>query len=310
MNTKASVGYNRGRLGVGVLALAAAAGLCTPANAQSTPDAFANLPSTITLTGVVRDFQDRTAAGGHADFQRQPTGGFGHYVRMVADDLDADGKPVWAGAGNKLTTNWRDAQGRNIMPPRAHFPAIQGDTAGATNSSTGAATSADTFSQWFRDVPGLNASRNLDLRLVRESGSNRYVFNDRSDSGFASLGGFFPINGELYGNYSNTGKNFHFTFELNTEFVYNHGSGQVFTFTGDDDVWVFIDGKCVIDIGGVHSAVSQTIALDRLAWLESGQRYSLKFFFAERHTSQSNFRIETTLALRNVRPPTTTALHD
>jgi len=313
MNTKASTGSYRGRMGV--LALASIAGLSTSAFAQAgagtSPDPFASMPGSITLQGVVRDFMAREQAGGHADFQRQPTAGFGHYVGMVADELDAEGKPVYAGTGRKLSSNFRDAQGRNIMPPRPHFLAATGDVRGTVATTAGGAlTSADAFGQWFRDVPGLNASQGLNLTLVREAGTSRYVFNDRTDSNFAGMGGFFPVNGAMYGNYGSTGKNFHFTFELDTEFVYQHGSGQVFTFTGDDDVWVFIDGKCVIDIGGVHSAVSQTVALDRLSWLESGETYSLRFFFAERHTTQSNFRIETTLTLRNVEPPTTTALHD
>lgn len=311
MTTKASTVNNRGRLGIGVLALAAAAGLCAPAHAQSGEDPHADLPASITLTGIVRDFKARELAGGHQDFQRQPSAGFGHYAYMVADQLDTDGKPVYAGTGQRVSSNWRDAQGRNIMPPRQHFPEAEGDTDGSVSTTAGGAlTSADAFAQWFRDVPGVNASRTLDLTLTRQAGTNRYVFNDRTDPNFSALGGFFPINGELYGNYASTGKNFHFTFELDTQFVYAAGADQVFTFNGDDDVWVFIDGKCVIDIGGVHSAVSQTVSLDRLGWLEDGQTYSLKFFFAERHTTQSNFRIETTINLRNVELATTTALHD
>lgn len=312
MNTKASTGSYRGR--IGVLALAGFAGLGTSAFAQSegaTSDPFASLPASITLSGVVRDFKAREQAGGHTDFQRQPTAGFAHYAGMVADQLDAEGKPVYASTGYKVNTNYRDSQGRNIMPPRPHFPRIQGDVNGSLATTTGGAlTSSDAFGQWFRDVPGVNASQMLPLTLVRESGTSRYVFNDRTDANFAGKGGFFPVDGSMYGNYSNSGHNFHFTFELDTQFTYQHGSGQVFTFTGDDDVWVFIDGKCVIDIGGVHSAVSQTVSLDRLSWLVSGEVYSLKFFFAERHTTQSNFRIETTLNLRNAEPPTTTALHD
>lgn len=267
-------------------------------------------PETITLTGTVRDFKDRQAQGGHPDFQRQPTAGFAHYVGMVADTLDADGKPVYASTGFKLTGNWKNAAGKNICPPRSYIETRTGDRNGSIATSAGGAlTTSDNFAQWFRDVRGVNTSQPLDLTLTK-SNTGTYVFDDKTSPLYQSKGGFFPINGELYGNYSSTNKNFHFTFELQTEFTFHADAGLQFTFTGDDDVWVYIDDKLVIDIGGVHSAVSQTIELDRLTWLEDGQDYKLSFFFAERHTTQSNFRIETTLELRSVELPPTAGLYD
>lgn len=269
------------------------------------------LPETIELTGIIRDFRERTESGGHADFEKKPGAGFGHYFNMVEDELDADGKPVFRSKGFKKTADWLDGQGRRIMPPREYIQPQPGDVAGSMQSSTGdAVTSAETFAQWFRDVPGLNASMPLTLTLVRQGDSNIYTFDDKLDPTFASLGGFFPINGQLLGNSAGENRNFHFTFELETEFVYEEGAGHLFTFTGDDDVWVFIDGRLVIDLGGVHAAVSQSIDLDRLGWLEDGKKYKLKFFFAERHRTQSNFRIDTTLLLRTVEPPSVTALYD
>ncbi len=289
------------------LAMLMIAGTASLALAQPGGD---SLPDEIVLTGKVRDFIARTD-GGHTDFQWRPSRGFGQYVYMVADELDEDGKPVMASTGRKLRRQWKDAQGRIIMPPRPHYPSLNGDRIGYAESAEGGALhSPADFAQWFRDVEGVNVSTLLPITLKRQPGTNIYTFDDKEDPYFQSLGGFFPINNELYGNYQNTGKNFHFTFELDTEFVYKQGTGQVFTFTGDDDVWVFIDGKCVIDIGGVHAAVSQTVDLDRLDWLVDGQTYSLKFFFAERHTTQSNFRIETTLNLKSVNIPTSTALAD
>ncbi len=292
-----------------VTALVLSAGTASPVTASDDPNA--SLPASLTLAGVVRDFKALNQTGGHPDFEKVPDGGYGHYVYICADQLDQDGKPVYASKGRKLSVNYRDASGRNICPPRGHLAAKSGDQAGSVASSTGGAvTGGDAFKQWFRDVPGVNMSAPLSVKLVRQTGTNIYSFNDKNDAKYANLGGFFPINGELFGNYSSTGKNFHFTYELNTKFVYKKGSGQVFTFIGDDDVFVFIDGKCVIDIGGVHSAVSQTIDLDRCSWLVDGQEYSLKFFFAERHTTQSNFRIDTTLVLRNVDLPTVSGLYD
>jgi fibro-slime domain-containing protein len=283
---------------LGVLLLSSAG-----AAAQSAPDS-------ITLSGIARDFKDHNANGGHPDFQRQPSAGFGHYVGMVADTLDEDGKPVFASTGFKLSGNWRNAQNRNIAPPRSYVATREGDRNGSMSSSAGGAlTTPENFGVWFRDTAGVNSSKPIDITLTR-SDNGTYVFDDKHSSVFSSLGGFFPVNGQLYGNYQNTGKNFHFTYEIQTEFTYNADRDLTFSFIGDDDVWVFIDGRLVIDIGGVHSAISQTIELDRLEWLEDGRDYTLSFFFAERHTTQSNFRIETTLELRTVELPPTASLYD
>ncbi|MCA9311573.1 MAG: fibro-slime domain-containing protein, partial [Phycisphaerales bacterium] len=264
-------------------------------------DSYSNLPAEIVLTGIVRDFNERTVAGGHTDFEQRPAAGFGQYMNNVADTLDEDGKPVFVGGGQKVSTQWRDSSGRNIHP--SLYDASMGDSAGSYRSGTddGGIASAESFSQWYRDVPGVNASMQLPITLRRAADSNMYVFDDRQDPAFSSLGGFFPINNQLLGNSAGETKNFHFTYELATEFIYKPGEGQTFTFIGDDDVWVFINGRMVIDIGGVHSAVNQTVHLDRLDFLVPNKKNTLNFFFAERHRTQSNFRIETTLNLRSAK---------
>lgn len=294
--------------------LTAAAGLLSivgsPRPAAARPDGGApSVAPTITLTGVVRDFKGASEQGGHPNFEITPSGGYGHYAQNIRDRLDDDGKPVFLGTGKKVSTQWRDSQGRNIMP--ALFDASRGDRAGAWGSaSSGGLTTADRFAQWFRDVPGVNVSSPLPITLVWDSAGQKYVFDDRNDNLYSTRGGFFPINNQLFGNTPGWSKNYHFTFELDTEFVFRRGQGQVFKFRGDDDVWVFIDGRLVIDLGGIHSAVEQVIELDRLSWLQDNRIYSLKFFFAERHTTQSNFRIETTLNLRNAELPSTGAMYD
>ena len=318
MSTNSTMNRSMGIAGLlAAVALTATAGMLASPN-KATADSgsqpsTSELPMTLTLSGIVRDFKGRDQTGGHPDFELQPSRGFGQYAYMCADTLDGDGKPVFASTGKKVTSQWKDAAGRQICPPRSHLGTRTGGSNGAVETQAGGACKdSAAFAQWFRDVAGVNLSKPVSLTLTRSANSNLYTFNDQNDVLYRSRGGFFPINGELWGNSggSTPNTNFHFTFELDTTFTYKRGSGQVFTFIGDDDVWVFIDGKCVIDIGGVHSAVSQSVELDKLPFLEDGKKYPLKFFFAERHRTQSNFRIETTISLENAKLPATSGLYD
>jgi fibro-slime domain-containing protein len=265
-------------------------------------------PEILRLTGIVRDFKERTVSGGHIDFEKQPDLGFGHYHGNVEPFLGENGKPVFSGQGKKVSSQWRDADGRPVC--YLLFDPDRGDTAGsATQDSTGGIASADSFAQWFTDVPGKNLSSDLTLDF-RLQDDGTYVFDDTADPHYSSLGGFFPIEDRLFGNSGGTpDRNFHFTFELHTEFVYRADQNQHFRFVGDDDVWVYIDGNLVIDLGGVHPAIEQFVDLNRLG-LVDGQQYSLDFFFAERHRTQSNFRIQTNILLMTGNLPAITEAFD
>ncbi len=154
--------------------------------------------------------------------------------------------------------------------------------AGSAGNDT--TTTKENFDQWFRDVSGVNKSVSFPITLTK-SGS---VFTYENNS-------FFPLDGQGWGNEGHE-HNFHFTYELHTTF--NYAGGETFKFTGDDDLFVFINKKLAIDLGGVHGAQTAEVNLDADAGklgLTKGNVYSLDFFFAERHTSESNFRIDTTL---------------
>ncbi len=298
--------------GAGLLALIAT--LSTVSLPGGEASAIDDAPEVIELTGIVRDFKAYNVTGGHSDFEKQPTGGYGHYVGNIAPYLSSEGKPVFVGGGHKVTRDWKDANGNpicyllyNVGLPQGAAP----DTAGAVSSAvdSSAITSAESFDQWFKDVPGVNMSKPLTLTLVKQADGS-YVFDDKEDPLYKSLGGFFPIEGQLFGNSGlSPNRNFHFTFELHTTFTHDESANHYFKFIGDDDVWVFINGQLVIDLGGVHSALTQHVALNRLG-LTDGETYTLSFFFAERHTTQSNFRIATTLPLVSTRLPSVTAAYD
>lgn len=267
-----------------------------------------DLPDTITLYGTARDFIRFDHNGGHRDFQQYNTG---HVIGLVQSELDADGKPVRSdSSGMKVRRSARDAQGRNIMP--SMYDSSLGDSpADLQAMSSTAITSAESFSQWYRDVPGVNLSMQVPIILNRMEGSSTYFFHAHDDYSTSEREGFFPIGENLFGDIDPTyHQNFFFTFELDTQFVVQKNAGQVFTFFGDDDVWVYINGHLVIDIGGVHGAVQQSIEIDRLDWLDDGQRAELKLFFAERHTTRSNFRVETNLKLQSISAPPVSALYD
>ncbi|MDX9910700.1 MAG: fibro-slime domain-containing protein [Phycisphaerales bacterium] len=270
-------------------------------------DPYAYLPSSISVQAVIRDFREAQAPNGHPDFEV-----FSGTLRVghVANQLDEDGKPVLASAaGWEVSADYRDAAGHPINP--ALYDPDRGDQAGILVERDDARiTSEESFASWYRDTPGVNTSIRVPIVMQRQHNSNIYVFDSAVAEPYKTRGGFFPIDGQGYGNYSSTGHNFHFTTELATQFVYDADAGSVFKFAGDDDVWVYIDDKLVIDLGSVHGKREQYLDLSRLDWLEDGRAYTLRVFHAERKTNQSNFRIETSLMLRSLPTPATAALFD
>ncbi len=153
-------------------------------------------------------------------------------------------------------------------------------------------TGPDNFNQWYRDVPDVNERIEFTIYLTDDGGV--YSYDNAA---------FFPIDDQGWGNQGYP-HNYHFTFELRTQFLYE--TGNVFSFTGDDDLFVFINGRLVIDLGGVHPPLDGEVDLDEKAselGIVPGEIYPLDFFFAERHFAESNFHISTNIAFVNCDPP-------
>jgi fibro-slime domain-containing protein len=126
---------------------------------------------------------------------------------------------------------------------------------------------------------------------------------------------FFPVDGDSFtpaserssatlappydANYSpEAGKplhNFSFTSEVRYWFQYDATKSYTLDFTGDDDVWVFINRKLAVDLGGIHTPVQGSVTFGAGTpakfGLTDGQVYEVVVFQAERQTSGSSYRL-------------------
>lgn len=151
------------------------------------------------------------------------------------------------------------------------------------------------FYQWFRDVPGVNLTIPFTLKLSNEFSANKRVFGFIDEA-------FFPLNGKGF-DVGKPNTNYSFTLELHARFKYR--GGEILRFSGDDDVWIFINGLLAIDLGGVHPTQFAEVDLDeesRRLGIAKGHFYDFDLFFAERHSVDSTFNIETSIRFVDILP--------
>jgi fibro-slime domain-containing protein len=160
------------------------------------------------------------------------------------------------------------------------------DTPGAFSAAHGGAvTSTDTFRQWFRTLPGTNASQ-LEVVDFAHTGSGVYEYS-ASDLTLAD--------GEMLGN-EGMEHNRNFTIEFGAVAQYNKCKGQFFEFEGDGDAWLTINDRLVIDAGGLAKGKHQFADLDRLG-MADGELFVLRFFYAARTNSPSAMKVRTNVNL-------------
>ena len=143
-----------------------------------------------------------------------------------------------------------------------------------------------------------------DVQYDRESGTIYNGTNGGDESGFyplENLGYEQPGLLTATSKVNNGAKNGGFTLRGESQFVYNKASNLYFTFTGDDDVYMYINGTLALDLGGAHGRNSKTVNLNNLDatkyGLKEGQVATFTFFYMERCSDASTFGIETNMEL-------------
>ncbi len=175
--------------------------------------------------------------------------------------------------------------------------------------SDGGLQDEESFRLWFNDSLGDNISMPLTITL-QPTADGTYLFDDTLQSPYTSRGGFYPIDDQGFGNENEGEHNHLFTYELETWFTYDSAVDPFISVASNADVWLFINGTLVIDMGGVHGQLEQRIDPNRLC-LTEGEDYSVFLFIAQRNPIDSSFRFETNLNLQErTRPLAFTSFWD
>ena len=149
-----------------------------------------------------------------------------------------------------------------------------------------------------------------DLKLGFEQKGDTYTLKNVKDQNGNTLttegADFYPLDGDRKLNYENseTTHNYFFGMRYDVSFKIGDYVGPMnYEFTGDDDLWMLLDGKLVLDLGGIHGAADGTVDIweklgktaDQLTSEEKEQEHTLTVLYMERGAGESNCKMKFTL---------------
>jgi fibro-slime domain-containing protein len=200
-------------------------------------------PAMLVLPIVYHDFKNWSegdAAHDHPDFGHFPGNGQG-FAGIVQPLLAPAGVPVHvAGCFPTPGADYPALLTANGCAPSGN-PAPQGPTWDAT---------VDWYRMWYVDNATYNKTIVSTLTLPPMA-SGAFQFSSPA---------FFPLDGVGWGNTPGLAHNYGFTSVVRTWFEYT-GTASL-SFVGDDDVWVFVNKKLAVDLGGTHQSASGSVTLD------------------------------------------------
>jgi hypothetical protein len=186
---------------------------------------------------TMRRYEFTNAAdNGHADFGKAPDAGGGRYAKIASDALDADRRPAFQSTGYKVLREATDSAGNGLAPSNSNIDSEPGDVPAQLDAEPGGAvTSAQTFGQWFEPTPGVNrwSKSTVDFHM--------------DDSGAYVLEGSLDDLGSQTTDY---------TTELEWGFVHEAERDNFLEIETDAEAWVYIDGRLVIDGGGLSEEIT------------------------------------------------------
>jgi fibro-slime domain-containing protein len=211
---------------------------------------------------------------------------------MVADTLDAEGKPQLGKIPyrNYYIKYWFRSWKDSVPSPRIHG---QGDytvpiytVTSWINGGLGdqAIISYDGIDTVNYDTAFKSIVIHDTLPFVRlQDGTGRYQYDNQN---------FFPIDNR---GFRNEGKGHNYSFTMQLDWKFQKKTGQTFEFSGDDDVWAFVNSKLVMDLGGLHGTEYGNFSMSDLSVIKDNAICTLSVFYAERHSTSSDIKITTNI---------------